>query len=89
MIMKYINMDFSENDLKLDKALNANEDYREAVKDVEEVIRSLDVELKLKIDEKYTHLETLITDICFDEGFKEGARFAIELLTGKSIEKGC
>ncbi len=88
MIMKYINMDFSEHDFKLGKIVDSNENYMKALNNLKVALKKLDRKTELDIDEKVVHMEALAKDICYDTGFQDGAKFAIELLTGKVVEKG-
>jgi len=86
MIMKYINMDFSEHEAKLGNKIEADEDYKDARKTFKESLSLLDRELNIKIEDHAGYVETLAKDIAYNEGFKEGVRFILGCIsTGKEV----
>ena len=87
MIMKYINMDFSENDSKLDKIISGNETYKATAKAFSDSLDLLDKKVRLNIDDKVSLMEAIARDTCYDEGFSEGVKFILGCISsGKKVE---
>ena len=87
MIMKYINMDFSEHDIELGSKIESSEDYRVARKTLKKSLSLLDKKTNIDIEDKAGFVEALSNDISFDEGFKEGVRFILGCVSsGKGLD---
>ena len=85
MIMRYINMDFAEHDNILGKKVDQNENYKAAVKDLHEALKSLDRKTEIHISDKACFVEAIVTDIAYDEGFKEGIKFILGCISSGEV----